>query len=161
MCARWRTTTCSISVRTAWRRPSTRWPEPGCGRRGRAGTRPRRGVDLLPGLSRQVADEISGRVRAHRQPGDIAVISLHWGSNWGYDVGREQVAFAHRLIEGGVDLVHGHSSHHPRPVEVYRGKLILYGCGDFIDDYEGIAGHEKYRDDLRPLYLASLQRGSG
>jgi poly-gamma-glutamate capsule biosynthesis protein CapA/YwtB (metallophosphatase superfamily) len=121
----------------------------------------RPGVDLLPGLSRQVADEISGRVRAHRQPGDIAVISLHWGSNWGYDVGREQVAFAHRLIEGGVDLVHGHSSHHPRPVEVYRGKLILYGCGDFIDDYEGIAGHEKYRDDLRPLYLASLQRGSG
>src|SRR6059036_3211619 len=102
MCARWRTTTCSISVRTAWRRPSTRWPEPGCGRRGRAGTRPRRGVDLLPGLSRQVTDEISGRVRAHRRPGDIAVISLHWGSNWGYDVGREQVAFAHRLIEGGV-----------------------------------------------------------
>jgi poly-gamma-glutamate capsule biosynthesis protein CapA/YwtB (metallophosphatase superfamily) len=121
----------------------------------------RPGVDLLPGLSRQVTDEISGRVRAHRQPGDIAVISLHWGSNWGYDVGREQVAFAHRLIEGGVDLVHGHSSHHPRPVEVYRGKLILYGCGDFIDDYEGIAGHEEYRDDLRLVYLASLRRGTG
>jgi poly-gamma-glutamate synthesis protein (capsule biosynthesis protein) len=121
----------------------------------------RPGVDLLPGLSRQVADEISSRVRARRRPGDIAVISLHWGSNWGYDVGREQVAFAHRLIEGGVDLVHGHSSHHPRPVEVYRGKLILYGCGDFIDDYEGIAGHEEYRDDLRLLYLASLRRGTG
>jgi poly-gamma-glutamate synthesis protein (capsule biosynthesis protein) len=121
----------------------------------------RPGVDLLPGLSRQVADEISGRVRAHQQPGDIAVISLHWGSNWGYDVGPEQIAFAHRLIEGGVDLVHGHSSHHPRPVEVYRGKLILYGCGDFIDDYEGIAGHEEYRDDLRLLYLASLRRATG
>jgi poly-gamma-glutamate capsule biosynthesis protein CapA/YwtB (metallophosphatase superfamily) len=121
----------------------------------------RPGVDLLPGLSRQVADEISGRVLARRRPGDIAVISLHWGSNWGYDVGREQVAFAHRLIEGGVDVVHGHSSHHPRPVEVYRGKLILYGCGDFIDDYEGITGHEEYRDDLRLLYLASLRRGTG
>jgi poly-gamma-glutamate synthesis protein (capsule biosynthesis protein) len=44
---------------------------------------------------------------------------------------------------------------------VYRGKLILYGCGDFIDDYEGIAGHEEYRDDLRLLYLASLRRGTG
>ena len=34
--------------------------------------------------------------------------------------------------------MHGHSSHHPRPIEVYRGKLILYGCGDLVDDYEGI-----------------------
>ena len=38
-----------------------------------------------------------------------------------------QVRFAHRLIESeGVDLVHGHSSHHPRPIEMYRGKLVLY-----------------------------------
>ena len=49
-----------------------------------------------------------------------------------------QIRFAHRLIDAGVDVVHGHSSHHPRPIEVYRGKLILYGCGDTIDDYEGI-----------------------
>ena len=53
-----------------------------------------------------------------------------------------QTRFAHRLIDGGVDLVHGHSSHHPRPVEVYRKKLILYGCGDLVDDYEGIGSHQ-------------------
>jgi len=57
--------------------------------------------------------------------------------------------------------VHGHSSHHPRPIEVYRDKLILYGCGDFIDDYEGISGHEPYRDDLRLLYLVSVQPQTG
>jgi poly-gamma-glutamate capsule biosynthesis protein CapA/YwtB (metallophosphatase superfamily) len=72
-----------------------------------------------------------------------------------------QVLFAHRLIDGGVDLIHGHSSHHPRPVEVYRGRLILYGCGDCIDDYEGIAGYEEFRDDLRLLFFASLAPGSG
>jgi poly-gamma-glutamate capsule biosynthesis protein CapA/YwtB (metallophosphatase superfamily) len=65
------------------------------------------------------------------------------------------------LIEGGVDLVHGHSSHHPRPIEVHRGKLILHGCGDLIDDYEGIHGYEEYRDDLRVAYLPSLDRRSG
>ena len=43
----------------------------------------------------------------------------------------------------------GHSSHHPRPIEIYNDKLVLYGCGDFIDDYEGIAGYEQYRPDLR------------
>ena len=101
----------------------------------------RAGVDLLPDLSDATADELTGRARAAGGPGDVVVVSIHWGSNWGYEVGREQVRFAHRLIDGGVDLVHGHSSHHPRPIEVFRGKLILYGCGDCINDYEGITGH--------------------
>jgi poly-gamma-glutamate synthesis protein (capsule biosynthesis protein) len=123
------------------------------------GTRP--GVDLLPGLSGAAASDVIARVRGVREPGDIAVVSIHWGTNWGYDVDRDQAGFARRLIDGGVDLIHGHSSHHPRPVEIYRGKLILYGCGDCIDDYEGISGYEKYRDDLRLLYFASLLPGTG
>ncbi len=44
---------------------------------------------------------------------------------------------------------------------MYRGKLILYGCGDFIDDYEGITGYEAYRDDLRLLYFASIDPAGG
>jgi poly-gamma-glutamate synthesis protein (capsule biosynthesis protein) len=89
------------------------------------------------------------------------VASIHWGSNWGYEVPRAHVHFAHRLIDGGVDIVHGHSSHHPRPIEVYRGKLVLYGCGDFIDDYEGITGFEAFRDDLVLLYLPTVDPRNG
>ena len=56
--------------------------------------------------------------------GDVTtIVSLLWGSTWGYDVQPSQVRFARRLIDAGVDLAHGHSSHHPRPIEVYRGKL--------------------------------------
>jgi poly-gamma-glutamate synthesis protein (capsule biosynthesis protein) len=44
---------------------------------------------------------------------------------------------------------------------VYRGRLVVYGCGDLIDDYEGIVGHEEYRDDLRLLYLVLLEPGTG
>ena len=73
----------------------------------------------------------------------------------------EEIAFAHRLVDGGVDVVHGHSSHHPRPIEVYHGRLILYGCGDFVDDYEGIGGHARFRDDLRLLYLATVDSATG
>ena len=87
---------------------------------------------------------------------DLVVASIHWGTNWGYDVPRDHVRFAHWLVDGGVDIVHGHSSHHPRPIEVYRNRLILYGCGDFINDYEGIEGHEQYRDDLVLMYFATL-----
>jgi poly-gamma-glutamate synthesis protein (capsule biosynthesis protein) len=87
------------------------------------------------------------------------VASVHWGSNWGYGIGEDQIRFAHALIDaGGADLVHGHSSHHPRPMEVYRGRLILYGCGDFINDYEGIRGFEEYRDELRLLCVVALAR---
>ncbi|MFG2394173.1 CapA family protein [Streptomyces lavendulae] len=91
----------------------------------------------------------------------MVAVSIHWGSNWGYRVPPEHVRFAHALVDGGADLVHGHSSHHPRPLEVYRGRLILYGCGDLVDDYEGITGHKQYRDDLRLLYTARLDKDTG
>ena len=104
---------------------------------------------------RATADYVAAKVLAHRHDGDVAVVSVHWGSNWGYDVGLSEIQFAHRLIDAGIDVIHGHSSHHPRPIEIYRGKPILYGCGDVIDDYEGIGGHESFRPDLRLLYVIS------
>lgn len=116
------------------------------------------GVDVV---DEEHSDGVLERVAKVRRDGDIVVVSVHWGSNWGYHVPAAQTAFAHRLVDGGVAVVHGHSSHHPRPVEVYRDRLILYGCGDLIDDYEGIAGYEKYRDDLRLLYLVTVDASSG
>ena len=126
-----------------------------------AATGERAGVDLLPDISEAAAAALVERVRRVRRPGDVVVVSVHWGGNWGYRVAAGQRDFAHRLVDGGVAIVHGHSSHHPRPIEVYRGGLILYGCGDLIDDYEGIAGYERYRDDLRLLYLAAVERDTG
>ena len=119
------------------------------------------GVHLVTTLTEAVAEELCCQVRKVRQPGDVVVVSLHWGSNWGYQIEDDFRRFAHRLIDDGVDLVHGHSSHHPRPLEVYHHKLILYGCGDLVNDYEGIAGHRQYRSDLRLLYLARLDPNSG
>ncbi|MER5181452.1 CapA family protein [Streptomyces sp. NPDC002896] len=121
----------------------------------------RSGVDLVAEPSEAAADAITSRVRQVKRPGDIVVASIHWGPNWGYEVPAREVRFAHALVDGGVDLVHGHSSHHPRPLETYRGKLVLYGCGDFIDDYEGISGYERYRDDLRLLFLVSVEPDTG
>ncbi len=109
--------------------------------------------------ARAGADDVAAKVLAHKRTGDVAIVSVHWGSNWGYGVGLSEIQFAHRLIDAGIDIVHGHSSHHPRPIEIYRGRPILYGCGDVIDDYEGIGGHESYRPDLRLLYLISIDPG--
>jgi poly-gamma-glutamate capsule biosynthesis protein CapA/YwtB (metallophosphatase superfamily) len=126
-----------------------------------AATADRPGITFLRDLSPPSADEVVQTVAALKHSGDVVVASVHWGSNWGYDVTSSQVEFAHRLVDGGVDVLHGHSSHHPRPVEVYRDRLILYGCGDLIDDYEGIGGYDRYRDDLRLLWFASLDASDG
>jgi poly-gamma-glutamate capsule biosynthesis protein CapA/YwtB (metallophosphatase superfamily) len=122
----------------------------------------RPGVWLIRDPSqRDAADDVAAAVLAHKRDGYVAIVSVHWWSNWGYGIAPEDVAFAHRLIDAGVDIVHGHSSHHPRPIEIYRGKPILYGCGDVIDDYEGIGGHESFRGELRLLYLTRTDPDNG
>lgn len=123
---------------------------------GWAATDDRAGVEVVAEPTRAAADALTDRIRRLRRPGDVTVVSVHWGPNWGYRVSGDEVRFAHALIDGGVNVVHGHSSHHPRPLETYRDGLVLYGCGDLVNDYEGIAGYERYRDDLRLLYLVRL-----
>jgi poly-gamma-glutamate synthesis protein (capsule biosynthesis protein) len=120
------------------------------------------GVNLLPDLSPRTAEGVRESVRQVKQVGDLVVASIHWGGNWGFEIPPDHVDFAHRLIESaGVDIVHGHSSHHVKGMEVYRGKLIIYGCGDFLTDYEGISGNEAYRGGLGFMYFASVEASTG
>lgn len=122
----------------------------------------RAGVNFIPDFSARTADRIAGQVRPAKRSGDIVVASIHWGSNWEYRVSQEERAFARRLIDAaGVDVVHGHSSHHPKAIEVYRDRPILYGCGDFLNDYEGISGHESYRPDLALMYFPTFNARTG
>jgi poly-gamma-glutamate synthesis protein (capsule biosynthesis protein) len=87
----------------------------------------------------------------------LVVVSLHWGGNWGFDVASDERQFAHALIgTAGADLIHGHSSHHVKGLEVVAGKLVIHGCGDFINDYEGIRGYESFRGDLAVMYFPEL-----
>jgi poly-gamma-glutamate synthesis protein (capsule biosynthesis protein) len=115
------------------------------------------GLNFLPELSAAAAQRIGELVASARSAGDLVVASVHWGPNWGYEIPRAEREFAHALIDScGADVVHGHSSHHPKGIEVYRGKPIIYGCGDFLNDYEGIAGHERYRGELALAYFPVL-----
>ncbi|PIG86402.1 polyglutamate biosynthesis protein [Aspergillus arachidicola] len=80
----------------------------------------------------------------------LKVFSVHWGPNYAWRPAGEIRALARFLVdECGVDIVHGHSAHHVQGVEVYRGRLIMYGCGDFVDDY---ALNGEFRNDLGALW---------
>jgi len=120
------------------------------------------GVNLLTRLSEAEALRAAEYILSVKQPGDLVVVSLHWGSNWGYEIAAEQQLFARTLIDrANVSIVHGHSSHHAKAIEVYQKRLILYGCGDFLNDYEGIRGYEDFRSDLALMYFADIEPATG
>lgn len=111
----------------------------------------------LTRLSAGEVERLAACLGSLKTPGDLVVASVHWGPNWGHRIPASHRRFARALIdEAGVDVVHGHSSHHPLAIEVHRGRPILYGCGDLINDYEGISGHEEYRPDLGLVYRVEL-----
>jgi poly-gamma-glutamate synthesis protein (capsule biosynthesis protein) len=117
----------------------------------------RPGLSLLRDTSKAAAEYVTSCIAYYRRDGDMVVVSIHWGANWGYDIAGGDRQFAERLIEqAGADVVYGHSSHHPKAIAFHRGKPILFGCGDFINDYEGISGHEAYRPHLVLLYRLRL-----
>ena len=127
-----------------------------------AARKDRPGVNVLKDLSTTGIREIKTLVESVKQPGDIVVLSLHWGGNWGYEIHADEREFVHSLIDSAhIDVIHGHSSHHFKAIEVYHNKLILYGCGDFLNDYEGIGGKEHYRGDLALMYFASVDPKTG
>lgn len=124
-----------------------------------AATKELSGLNFLPDFSEKAIENIEERVKAIKEDGDIVVFSIHWGGNWGYEIPGRHRNFAHQLIdEAGVDVIYGHSSHHPMGIEVYKEKLIIYGAGDFINDYEGIGGHEQYRGELSLMYFPGINK---
>ena len=108
---------------SSWRRGPRARVGAGCSRAGSRSNGPRRrrarrrGALLGPRPSATPTD----RAQRGRRPasGDLVVASIHWGGNWGYAIPARHRRFAHALIDAaGVDVVHGHSSHHPKAIEV-------------------------------------------
>jgi poly-gamma-glutamate synthesis protein (capsule biosynthesis protein) len=120
------------------------------------------GVNWIGDHSALTVTHVAETIAPHKRRGDIVLVSIHWGSNWGYDIPSEHRAFARRLIDdASVDVVYGHSSHHVKAMQVYHDRLILYGCGDFLNDYEGIHGRKHFRDDLTLMYFPVVDALTG
>jgi len=117
----------------------------------------RPGVVEVVDLGDDAVRMLARAIEPWRRADTIVVVSIHWGPNWGYPIAPAHRRFAHQLLEeAGVHVVHGHSSHHVKGIEVHQGHPILYGCGDLLTAYEGIRGSEAYDGDLGLLYLVTL-----
>ena len=122
----------------------------------------RAGVNYLPDLSSATLSRMAALINTTRMPDDLVIVSIHWGGNWVQTIPETHRWLARSLIEhAGVDVIHGHSSHHPLGVEVHRQRLILYGCGDLINDYEGHPKYRRMRPHLGALYIADVDAHTG
>lgn len=89
----------------------------------------------------------------------LRIFSIHWGPNYIWHPHGKIKSLAHFLVdECGIDIVHGHSAHHVQGVEARNGKLILYGCGDFVDDYRL---NKEFRNDLSAVWRVSVRESPG
>jgi poly-gamma-glutamate capsule biosynthesis protein CapA/YwtB (metallophosphatase superfamily) len=67
-------------------------------------------------------------VRAAAAAADLVVFSIHAHQQEGTWL----TELAHRAIDAGADVFFAHGPHEMRGVEVYKGRPILYGPGDFV-----------------------------
>ena len=95
--------------------------------------------------------KVIGRARSHAH---FVIVSAHVGPNWGLP-SLALRALAHELLDLGADLYWGHSNHTPQGIELYKGKVILYSTGDFVDDY-AVDPHE--RNDLSFLFMLEMEQ---
>ncbi len=80
---------------------------------------------------------------------DLLVASLHLGPNIVAEPFESHERWCRWLCAEGVDVVHGHSAHVFQAVEARDDGLILYDCGDFVDDY---AVDDELRNDRSFLF---------
>lgn len=114
------------------------------------------GVWYVPiDLTDQCAQKLLKMVKEEAAQTGIVIVSLHWGSNWGYVPESEHQEFAHALIDSGADIVFGHSAHVFRGIEIYKQKCIIYSAGDFVDDY---AVDEVERNDESFVFVVEAEK---
>lgn len=70
---------------------------------------------------------------------EVVIVSLHWGAEYVNRPSNMQIQIAQALVEAGADIIMGHHSHTPQPLEWFyredgsRG-LIIYSLGNFLAD---------------------------
>ena len=91
-------------------------------------------TEELPGTAPLLADVMREDVERLRPEVDFVVVMPHWGVEYVAEPEPEQVELAHALVEAGADLVVGNHAHWPKGIEVYEGKPVFYGTGNFLFD---------------------------
>lgn len=93
-------------------------------------------------------------IQEARKAADIVVVSFHWGDEYQAQPNIRQKELAHKALDAGADLIIGNHPHWIQPVELYKGKAIMYAHGNFVFDQmwsektrEGVIGKYTFFDN--------------
>jgi len=102
-------------------------------------------------------DQVKRDIASVRKDVHVLIMTIHWGPNMREQPTEDFIAFAHSLIDAGIDIIHGHSAHVTQGVEIYKNKIILYDTGDLVDDY--MVGPD-LRNDHTFLFQVTIKNGT-
>ena len=91
-------------------------------------------TESAPGTAPLQADIMLEDVERLRPEVDLLVVMPHWGNEYLATPEPGQVELAHAVVDAGADLIVGNHAHWPKGMEMYRGKPIFYGTGNFLFD---------------------------
>jgi poly-gamma-glutamate synthesis protein (capsule biosynthesis protein) len=84
-------------------------------------------------------DALKEDITKLRERVDVLVVSIHWGIHFLPAVVADyEHEMAVAAIDAGADLILGHHQHILKGIEVYKGKVIFHGLGNFVGDLQVI-----------------------
>lgn len=97
--------------------------------------------------------------RARELGAELVILSVHWGHEYEEAPRPEQIARAHRLLDGGVDVILGHHPHVLQPVEIHRAPdgritLVAYSLGNFLSNQS-----RTYEHGVQPAAMGNPRDG--
>jgi poly-gamma-glutamate synthesis protein (capsule biosynthesis protein) len=101
-------------------------------------------ADGRPGIVPMDPFLIKEDIRRLRPQVDYVVVAIHWATNRKYDISPENRKFAHDLIDAGADVILGHHPPHPKGIEVYHGKVILYAPSNILRGHTNMNSDDGY-----------------
>src|SRR5918995_2841059 len=87
-----------------------------------------------PGTAPLLQNLMEEDIKRLRPKVDLVVVSPHWGIEYMATPEPEQVDLAHAAVDAGADIFIGGHAHWPKGIEIYKGKPIYYGVGNFLLD---------------------------
>lgn len=111
-------------------------------------------TSLLPGDKQAMLQDI----RKLRPQVDVLIVSHHGGVlHVPALIAMYQKEAAYAAIEVGADLILQHHAHILKGIEVYKGKVIFYGLGNFVVEHgQDFPGRLKKRADQANLVYRSM-----
>jgi len=96
-------------------------------------------------------------IRKLRPLCDVLVVAFHMGILHSPDIAMYEQQVSYAAIHEGADLVIGHHAHYLKGVEMYKGKAIFHGLGQFAP--VGKEQTEERRKEMRSLAAPKVSTG--